>query len=89
MKSPLLAHTQGGLPNKDAVTIVHITNCPMITVHAGKHYKALIDSGAAVSLLRYSTYKKIEDCYKMPIQPTTDKLNTADGLPMMALGSTA
>ena len=24
-----------------------------------------------------------------PIQPTTDKLNTADGSPMMALGSTA
>ena len=54
----------------------------------GKHYKALIDSGATISLLRYSTYKQIEDCYKMPIQPTTAKLNTADGSPMMALGST-
>ena len=32
---------------------------------------------------------KIEDCYKTPIQPTTAKLNTADGSPMMALGSTA
>ena len=55
----------------------------------GKHYKALIDSGTAISLLRYSTYKKIEDCYKTPIQPTTAKLDTADGSPMMALGSTA
>ena len=61
----------------------------MITVHAGKHYKALIDSGAAISLLRYSTYKKIEDCYKTPIQPTTAKLNTADGSPMSAIGATA
>ena len=32
---------------------------------------------------------KIEDCYKTPIQPTTAKLNTADGSPMMVLGSTA
>ena len=61
----------------------------MITVHAGKCYKALIDSGATISLLRYSTYKKIEDCYKTPIQPTTAKLNTADGSPMSAIGATA
>ena len=40
-------------------------------------------------LLRYSTYKKIEDCYKTPIQPTTAKLNTADGSPMSAIGATA
>ena len=66
-----------------------MTDCPTIIVHAGKCYKALIDSGTAISLLRYSTYKKIEDCYKTPIQPTTAKLNTADGSPMMALGSTA
>ena len=32
---------------------------------------------------------KIEDCYKTPIQPTTAKLNTPDGSPMMALGSMA
>ena len=54
-----------------------------------KHYKALTDSGATISLLRYSTYKKIKDCYKTPIQTTTAKLNTADGSPMMALGLTA
>ena len=60
-----------------------------ITVHMGKCYKALIDSGATISLLRYSTYKKIEDCYKTPIQPTTAKLNTVDGSPMSALGITA
>ena len=54
-----------------------------------KMYKALIDSGAAILLLRYSTYKKIEDCYKTPIQPTTAKLNTADGSPMSVQGATA
>ena len=61
----------------------------MIPVHAGKHYKALIDSGAAISLLCYSTYQSIGDSFKTPLQPTTAKLNTADGSPMTALGMTA
>ena len=69
--------------------MARITDCLTITVHAGKRYKALIDSGAAISLLRYSAYKSIEDCYKTPIQPTTAKLNTADGSPMSVLGFTA
>ena len=64
-------------------------DCPTITVHAGKCYKALINLGAMISLLRYSTYKKIEDCCKTPIKPTTAKLNTADDSPMSALGMTA
>ena len=63
--------------------------CPTITVHAGKHYKALIDSGAAISLTRHSTYQLIDNCFKTPIQPTTTKLNMADGSPMMASGMTA
>ena len=71
------------------MTVAHITNCPTITVHTGKYYKALIDSGSAISLLRYSTYKKIEDCYKTSIQPTTAQLNAADGSPMSAIGATA
>ena len=49
----------------------------------------MIDSGAAISLLRHSTYKNIDDCYKTPIQPMTAKLNTEDSSPMSALGSTA
>ena len=48
-----------------------------------------IDSGAAISLLRYSAYKNIGNSYKTPIQPTTAKLNTTDGSPMTALGMTA
>ena len=88
MPSPTI-HSWRGLPNEDIITITHITDCPTVTVHAGKCYQALIDSGAALSLIRHSTYKQIEDSYKAPIQPTAAKLNTADGSPMTALGSTA
>ena len=64
-------------------------DCPTVIVHAGKCYQALIDSGASISLIRHSTYKQIDDCYKTPIQPKAAKLNTADGSPMTTLGSTA
>ena len=79
----------GWLPKNDTITVAHITDCPNITVHTGKCYKALTDSEATISLLRYSTYKKIEDCYKTPIQPTAATLNTAHGSPMSAIGTMA
>ena len=82
-------HSQRGLPSNDIITIAHITDCPTVTIHAGKCYQALIDSGATILLIRHSNYKQIEDCYKTPIQPTSAKLNTADGSPMTTLGSTA
>ena len=88
MPSPT-THSQRGLPSDDIITIAHITDCPTVTVHAGKRYQALIDSGATISLIRHSTYRQIEVCYKTPIQPTSAKLNTADGSPMTTLGSTA
>ena len=88
MPSPT-THSWRGLPSEDIITIAHITDCPTVTVHAEKCYQALIDSGANISLIRHSTYKQIEDCYKTPIQPTAAKLNTADGSPMTTLGSTA
>ena len=62
-------HPWRGLPSEDTITIAHIMDCPTVTVHAGKYYKALIDSGAAISLIRHLTYKQMEDCYKTPIQP--------------------
>ena len=74
---------------EETVTVACIMDCPTITVHAGKFYKALIDSGAAISLLRYSVYQLIDDSFKTPIQPTTAKLNTADSSPMTVLGMTA
>ena len=64
-------------------------DCPTITIHTRKCYKALINSGAAISLIRYPIYQLIDDSFKTPIQPTTTKLNTADGSPMIALGMTA
>ena len=36
---------------EETITMVHIMDCSLITVHAGKCYKALIDSGAAILLL--------------------------------------
>ena len=73
---------------EETVTLACIVDCSTITVHAGKCYKVLVNSGATISLLLYSTYKNIEDSYKTPIQPTTAKLNTTDGFPMTALGMT-
>ena len=78
-----------GATTQQTITVACIMDCPMITVHADKCYRALIDSGAAISLLQYSTYQNIEDSFKTPIQPTTAKMNTADGSPMTALGMTA
>ena len=79
----------GGPNAQEVITVACIMDCPTITAHSGKHYKALIDSGAAISLFCYSTYQHIDDSFKTPIQPTTAKLNTADRSPMTALGMTA
>ena len=83
------SHEQGGLNTQDPIIVALITDCLTIVVHTGKHYKALIDSGAAVSLIRYSTYQLIDDSFKIAIQATTTTLNTADGSPMTALGMIA
>ena len=64
-------------------------DCLTSTVHAGKSYKAVIHSGATISLIRYSTYHLIDDSFKTTIEPTTTTLNTMDRSPMMALGMTA
>ena len=74
---------------QETITVACIMDCPTITFHAGKHDKTLINSGAAISLLQYSTYQSTEKSFRAPIQPTTAKLNTADGSPLMALGMTA
>ena len=77
-------HEQGGLTTQELVTTALIMHCPTITVHARKCYKALIDLGAAISLIRYSTYQLTDDSFKTPIQPTTTTLNTVDRSPMTA-----
>ena len=45
--------------------------------------------GSCYILAQVFHLQKIKDCYKTPIQPTTAKLNTADGSPMSATGTTA
>ena len=65
----MLPNEWGGLPKKYIITLGHITDCPTITVHAGKCYKALIDSGAAISLFRYSTYKKLRFAIRHSYNP--------------------
>ena len=63
----------GGPNAQETITMACIMDCPTITVCAGKHYKVLIDSGAAISLLCYSTYQHIEDSFKTPVQPKNSK----------------
>ena len=58
-------------------------------VHAGKSYKVLIDSGAAISLVRYSMYQNIDNSLKTAIHVTSVQLNIADGSPITALGITS
>ena len=54
----------------------------------GKCYKSLIDSGAAISLVRYSMYQNIDNRCKTVIQSTLIHLNIMDGSPKTALGIT-
>ena len=56
-----------------------------MTVHTGKRFKALISSGAAISLAHTSIYNMIEDCYKTKILPAVVHLKTADGSSMLPL----
>ena len=77
------------LPTHDQVTVALIMDCPTITVHTGKCYKAFIDLGATITLIRYTTYQLIDNSFKTPIQMPTTKLNMADGSLMTALGMAA
>ena len=81
-------HEQRGPSSNKHVAIAIITDCPTITVHAGKHYEALTDSGAAISVDRYSTYQSMDNSLKTAIQSIFIHLNTADESPMTALGIT-
>ena len=79
----------GGPSSEETITVAHIMDCPTITGQTGKHYKALLDSGALISLIQYSTYQHIDNSFKTPIQPPRAKLNTANGSPITTLGMTA
>ena len=79
----------GGPDAEETVAMTCIKDRCTIIVHASKCYKALINSGAAISLIRYYMHQHIDNSFKTPIQPTTAKLNTADSLLMTVLGMTA
>ena len=66
-----------GTNTEEAITVACIVDCPTITVHV------------TISLIWYLTYQHMDNSFKTPIQPTTAKLNTVNGLPMTTLGMTA
>ena len=70
-------------------TIGLVSNCPTVTAHAGKRFKALIISEAAISLACTSVYNIIEGCYKTKILLAVVCLKTADGSSMLSLGKAA
>ena len=60
-------------------------DCPNVTVHTGKRFKALINSEEALSLACTSAYNMIEACYKTKILPAAVHLMTAEGSSMSSL----
>ena len=76
----------GGQSSSVHYTIGLVSDCPTATAHAGKRFKALTDSAAALSLAHTSVYNMIEDCYKTKILPAVVHLKTADGSSMSSLG---
>ena len=61
---------------------------PRVAVHAGKRLAALVDSGAAVSLIHLQAYKLMPDTLKTAITlpGKLETLTTADGSPMHIIG---
>ena len=54
----------GGQPQPQQFTMGLVSDCPAVIVHAGKCFKALIDSGVTISLMCTSLYSMIEGHYK-------------------------
>ncbi len=80
---------EGGPPLEEKhYTICTITQCPTVTAHCGKRYKALLDSGAGISLVRYDLYEQIPEKLKTSQAASPVKLSTADGSEMTTLGYT-
>ena len=52
-------------------TIELVSDCPTVTMLAGKRINALIDSGTVLSLVCTSIYNMTEDCYNTKILPAT------------------
>ena len=65
-----------------------VDSCPGVAVYAGKCLAALVDSGAAVSLIHLQAYKLMPDTLKTAITlpGELETLTTADGSPMHIIG---
>ena len=63
-------------------------SCPEVAVYAGKLLAALVDSGAAVSLIHLQAYKLMPDTLKtaMILPGEIETLTTADGSPTHIIG---
>ena len=63
-------------------------SCPEVAVYAGKRLAALVDSGAAVSLIHLQAYKLMPDTLKTAITlpGKLETLTTANGSPMHIIG---
>ena len=61
-----------------------VASCPEVAIYAGKRLAALVDSGAAVSLIHLQVYKLMPDTLKTAITLPSklETLTTADGSPM-------
>ena len=75
---------EGRIKNKAHYTISAVDSCPEVAVYAGKCLAALVDSGAAVSLIHLQAYKLMPDTLKTAITlpGELETLTTADGSPM-------
>ena len=84
--SPSSDEDEWGGYSSNHYTIGLLSDCLTVTVQGGKRFKALINSGAALSLVHTSIYTMIGDHYKTNILPAAVHLKTVDGSAMSLLG---
>ena len=80
---------RGGQSSKPYYTIGLVSDCHRVTVHAGKRFKTLIDSEAALLLVCTSACNMIEECYTTKLLHAAVHLKTVDGSSMSSLGKAA
>ena len=82
-------HEWGGLPKKDIINHCTLNRLPYYNSSCREMLQSTIRLRNLHIITQVFHLQKIEDCYKTPIQPTTVKLNAADGSPMSAIGTMA
>ena len=77
---------QGGKSSIKHYAIGLVSDFPKVTVHIGKRFKALINSGAAISLAYTCVYNMIKDHYQIRILSAAVHLKMADTSLVSSLG---